>query len=82
MDSASMLVACLIIATLVILTVTLLSLFVLPIKVIAEEDDMPKSPPSPVKAKTAMKTADTPADPLPFPGKLVDGKYDVHHLHL
>ena len=28
------------------------------------------------------KTAETPADELPFPGKLVDGKYDVQYLHL
>jgi hypothetical protein len=82
----------LVVATLVILMVVLLSpfvlpivmlsLFVLPVKAIAEEDDMLKSPPSPSKGKTALKMADAPADSLPFPGKLVDGKYDVQHLHL
>lgn len=43
---------------------------------------MPKSPSAAVKLRDATKTAETPAHSLPFPGKLVDGKYDVQHLHL
>ena len=48
----------------------LLSLFqVLP----SAEENMHKLP---------SKTAETPAKELPFPGRLVEGKYDVQYLHL
>jgi hypothetical protein len=32
--------------------------------------------------KLPSKTAETPENELPFPGKLVEGKYDVQYLHL
>ena len=56
------------VTTLILLALALL-LFVLP---------MPSSAP----AKPTPKTAETPAEKLPFPGKLVEGKYDVQYLHL
>ena len=67
-DSAPIVVASFFIIALA-LVLTILSL-ILSIK---EEENMPKLPP---------KTAETPADKLPFPGKLVEGKYDVQCLHL
>jgi len=48
--------------------------------------DMPKvassSSSAPSKPKAGAKTAETLTEPLLFPGKLVDGKYDVQHLQL
>jgi hypothetical protein len=58
-----------VVTTLVLLAVGLLLSFVLP---------MPSSAP----AKPRPNTAETPAEELPFPGKLVEGKYDVQYLHL
>jgi hypothetical protein len=59
------------VTSLVLLAAALLLSFVIPI-------DMPSSAP----AKPTPKTAETPAEELPFPGKLVEGKYDVQYLHL
>ena len=56
-----------IISMFVIALALLLSIF-LPVE---EELQMPKS------GKSPSKTAETPANKLPFPGKLVEGKYDV-----
>jgi hypothetical protein len=77
---------------LVLISLALLSPFIViaplvKVEVEVEEEGeghMMKVLPSPaaVEPKVAAKTADTPADSLPFPGKLVDGKYDVQYLHL
>jgi hypothetical protein len=52
---------------------SLLLALVLPIE---EEELMPSS--SPAKPTPSI----TPAEELPFPGKLIEGKYDVQYLHL
>ena len=61
-----------VVATFVVALALLLSVFLS----VEEELKMPKS------GKSPPKTAETPANELPFPGKLVEGKYDVQHLHL
>jgi hypothetical protein len=60
-------------ASLVLIALALLLALVLPIE---EEELMPSSSP----AKPTPST--TPAEELPFPGKLIEGKYDVQYLHL
>lgn len=59
--------------TLIIITLAGLALSLLLFLPIEEELHMPGLP---------SKTAETPENELPFPGKLVDGRYDVQHLHL
>lgn len=59
-----------VVTTFVFIALALLLSLVLPIK---EKPHMPKSP---------FKTAETPENELPFPGRLVEGKYDVQYLHL
>jgi hypothetical protein len=56
------------VTTFILVSLALLLFLVLPIEV-----QMPKSP---------SKTAETPENELPFPGKLVEGRYDVQYLHL
>lgn len=63
-------------ASLVVLTafvLVALALLLSLVLAIEEEGDMPTA---------SNKTAETPASELPFPGKLVEGKYDVQYLHL
>ena len=62
-----------IVTALVLIVLALLLLLVLSVK---EKAHMPSSSPA------SNKTAETPAHELPFPGKLVEGKYDVQYLHL
>jgi hypothetical protein len=76
------LVKYLVVTTLVLIALALLLPLVLPAEE-EEEAHMPKLPSSsPGKPTHSNKTAETPADALPFPGKLVEGKYDVQYLHL
>ena len=60
--------------SLVVLTLLLPLSSFLSSKEDSEEPQMSPAKPS--------KTAETPVDELPFPGRLVDGKYDVQYLHL
>jgi hypothetical protein len=59
----------------VVVTLVLLAVVGLPLSFVLP---MPSSAP----ARPTPKTAETPAEELPFPGKLVEGKYDVQYLHL
>jgi hypothetical protein len=75
------LVKYLVVTTLILIVLTLLLPVVLPAE--EEEVQMPKLPTSsPGKPMPSNKTAEMPADALPFPGKLVKGKYNVQYLHL
>ena len=60
-----------VVTTLALIALTLLLLLVLSIE---EGVHMSLTKPN--------KTVETPTDELPFPGKLVEGKYDVQYLHL
>jgi hypothetical protein len=63
--------------TLVLVTaLTLIALALLLPLLVTFEKQVCMSPAKP------SKTAETPADELPFPGKLVEGKFDVQYLHL
>jgi hypothetical protein len=68
--------------TLVAAVATLALIFALALllPLVLSIEDMPSS--SPAKPTPSNKTAETPADELPFPGRLVEGKYDVQYLHL
>lgn len=69
-----------------IILVALIVLVALIIAMLIVLLDMPKvassSSLAPSKPKAGAKTAETLTEPLPFPGKLMDGKYDVQHLQL
>ena len=73
-SASETLVKYLALTTLVLVALALVLALVLPID---EENFMLSSSP----AKPAPFN-NTPADELPFPGKLVEGKYDVQYLHL
>lgn len=60
-----------VVATFILISLALLVSLALPIN--EDEIQMPKFP---------TKTAETPENELPFPGKLVEGRYDVQYLHL
>lgn len=84
-SASETLVRYLIVTTLILITLTLLLPLVLPAKEEEEEEEvqMPKLPIlSPGKLMPSNKTVAMLADALPFPGKLVKGKYNVQYLHL
>jgi hypothetical protein len=68
------LAASVVVVTFLLVALALLLSLSLPIE--EEEVNLPQMPSLP------SKTAETPANGLPFPGRLVEGKYDVQYLHL
>ena len=59
-----------------------LALFLVLALPIDEEELMPELASSSLAKPTPSNNFNTLEDKLPFPGKLIDGKYDVQYLHL
>ena len=81
-DSASETFAKYLVLLIFVIVVFALALFLALALPIDEEELMPELASSSPAKPTPSNNFNTPEDELPFPGKLIDGKYDVQYLHL